>query len=32
MNEEADKPKRQPYFYMAIKTETSALPVKASFQ
>lgn len=32
MNEKADKPKRQLYFYMAIRTETSALPVKATFQ
>lgn len=32
MNERADKPKRQLYFYMAIKTETSALSGKTTFQ
>lgn len=32
MNEKADKPKIQLYFYMAIKTETSALAVKVTFQ
>lgn len=32
MNEKADKPKRQLYFYRATKMETSALSVKAAFQ